>query len=124
LGDVTFGKRDETVELLDKLHGHIHLVRGNHDHSTSKMLSQYGGIFDTVQDYASIKLDGHRLILFHYPIMSWDGAHHGSWHMHGHSHGNLKSANGPMIDVGVDCWHYGPLSWDIARLELSQRATS
>lgn len=38
----------------------------------------------------------------HYPIMSWDRQRYGSWHLHGHSHGNLSESKGLMLDVGID----------------------
>lgn len=49
------------------------------------------------------------LVLCHYPLESWDRSHYGSYHLHGHSHGNTP-AKKFRIDVGVDCTDFYPLS--------------
>lgn len=50
----------------------------------------------------------------------WNGSHHGSIMLYGHSHGNLPG-NNQSTDVGVDCWDYSPCSLDqvVERLSLS-----
>jgi calcineurin-like phosphoesterase family protein len=34
-------------------------------------------------------------------LRTWDFAHHGSWHLHGHCHGSLKH-EAMTLDVGID----------------------
>ena len=49
-------------------------------------------------------------MLAHYAQRTWHGAFRGSWHLFGHSHGNL----GPYlksIDVGVDVHNFLPVSF-------------
>jgi len=55
-------------------------------------------------------------------MFSWRASAHGSWHLHGHSHGNFKH-NGLAIDVGVDCWNYAPVEWPEIKkvLEIKQK---
>ena len=54
--------------------------------------------------------------LNHYPMRSWDGKSHGSWHLYGHVHGRLaaEDAAHPWMltrDVGVDACDYRPVSF-------------
>ena len=48
------------------------------------------------------KSAGKKVVLCHYPIACWNRQHHGSWHLHGHSHGNYKIPEGKILDVGLD----------------------
>jgi len=50
------------------------------------------------------------IALSHFPQGDWDRKYHGSWHLHGHSHGNYIGA-GKVMDVGVDCTHYAPIDY-------------
>ena len=100
VGDFSFGNRKRTEEILDRLHGQIHLVRGNHDRAIKGALAQR---FASVQDYLELKTpDGTKVVMSHYPMVTWNKAHHGSWMLHGHSHGNLLDVGNRRIDVGVD----------------------
>lgn len=52
------------------------------------------------------------ITLCHYPMAEWDRAHHGSWHLHGHSHGKYRYNNGEKaLDVGVDNWDFAPVQF-------------
>jgi calcineurin-like phosphoesterase family protein len=110
LGDVCFAGTTKTLDFLDQLNGRIHLVRGNHDKGMSGQVLQR---FESVDKMMSIKVpvargDGintvYRIELCHFPMLSWDLAHYGAWHLHGHSHGNCKypHENARMMDVGID----------------------
>lgn len=108
LGD--FGYRigaDRTRELLRSLHGTKRLVIGNNDDDATIAAPEW----DTVTHYAEIELEGHFLILCHYPFRSWNRMHKGAWNLHGHSHGRLA----PLLrqaDVGVDAWTFEPVRLD------------
>ena len=99
LGDIAMGHKAQTIELLRKLPGRIHLIRGNHDNFNK---SQEEELFETVQDYKVLKYEGERLVLFHYPIQEWDRCYYGDIHLHGHSHGNLKDIKPNRFDIGWD----------------------
>lgn len=109
LGDVSFHGAERTAYLLYHLRGKIHLVRGNHDR-----LGDPGvvGRFLDVADYKKVSIDGRKLILCHYPLLTWDGAHRGSWMLHGHSHGSLRAPLTTRLDVGVDTHDLLPWSWE------------
>ena len=52
-----------------------------------------------------------RMVLCHFPMLTWNRSHFGVIHLHGHSHGNMKYPY-PMriMDVGVDCHGMAPIS--------------
>ncbi len=50
-----------------------------------------------------LSLGESRIVACHFPILSWRNMHHGSWMLHGHSHGRLDNTGaGKRLDVGVD----------------------
>ena len=107
LGDVSFGKKEETTEIIKRLKGEIHLIRGNHD---GKRLDT--GLFASCQDYKVLKIEQEYIVLSHYAMRVWDRSHYGSWMLHGHSHGSLNhEGQGKILDVGVDCFNFKPVSF-------------
>ena len=109
LGDFCLGKPDRVARLLHKLHGSINLVRGNHDRLPAWTERKFG----CAKDLARIKVEERKIVLCHYPILVWDGAHHGAWHLHGHSHGKLRDMGTTRLDIGVDTHpDLEPWSWE------------
>jgi calcineurin-like phosphoesterase family protein len=50
-----------------------------------------------------IRVDRQKIICCHYALRSWNASHHGSWHVYGHSHGDLEhTPYFKSMDVGVD----------------------
>lgn len=99
LGDFGFGSRDYLVSIINRLNGHKHFIRGNHDKSFPFRMS----------DYLEIKVPDaemdikQNIMLFHYPIAIWNKRHHGSWQLHGHCHGTFPSDDfHARLDVGID----------------------
>ena len=80
LGDFSLHNTKLAKEIVKQLHGKKYLIRGNHDEKDMKDL------FDDMWDYKKIKDNGRTLILSHYFIPSYDGAHRGYIMLHGHSH--------------------------------------
>ena len=97
---------------------HVHLVRGNHDDSWSQGTGS--NVFESEQDYLEIApgyARGHKLVLFHYPILSWNGRRRDAIQLHGHVHTKGSDANEKnrsrgllRYDVGVDANNYAPVS--------------
>lgn len=126
LGDLSFGRPEDTLAMLRRLNGMKWLIRGNHD--SAENVKKYAEGLHVVKDYyeAFITTEKHgrqRYAMFHFPILSWSSQSHGSWHLHGHSHGNLilppSLATARIVDVGVDAtskWagHWGPITLDEA----------
>lgn len=106
LGDFAVSPKPDRIEmLLDSLNGIKHLITGNNDPDTVRLLSGWR----SVQPYAELMLDGVGCVLCHYAFRSWRNMHRGWLNLHGHSHGRLK----PMprqFDVGVDCRGFRPVT--------------
>jgi len=52
------------------------------------------------------------ITLSHYPMVEWEASHHGSWHLHGHTHGDYEDSYGrKLLDVGVDSNNFAPVSF-------------
>lgn len=101
LGDVSFGRIEESDALLKRLNGNIHLVQGNHDKG---VVNNYvAKRWSSVQPYLRLSVGRQLIIMFHYPIVEWDSMHYGSWHLYGHVHGKDMGLNDrKAMDVGVD----------------------
>lgn len=110
LGDFTFGKYDETVEVLNQLKGIKHLIVGNHDRkgSSEKLFNRdWEQYFVSRDDYLRLKVDGYKFALCHFPFASWE---RGYINLHGHLH-NLQGYKNKFMqyDVGVDANNYTPV---------------
>lgn len=122
LGDVSFGKQDETMEVLGQLNGKVHLILGNHDQMMTRGYLNH--CFHSIQDYKTIKIDGKHIVLFHFPIESWDRRQYCSLHLHGHIHGNTiecvtSKERKLRMDVGVDTRSdMAPWSWEEIKEKL------
>lgn len=90
----------------------IELVRGNHDPSARK----FKKVFDDCHDMLSLRGwsgGNERIVCCHYPLRTWQGLFAGAMHLYGHAHGAFDPV-GRSLDVGVDCWQYGPVLLDEA----------
>lgn len=110
LGDFCFGGKGKILDIFHRLNGQKHLVRGNHDVDAK----WFDELWASVQDYKSIRIEGQKIVMMHYPLLTWDKAHNGSWMLHGHSHHLLQPSTQPRIDVGVDGegYDFSPLSYE------------
>lgn len=77
--------------------------------------------FEAVLDYLELKpgeCHGTRMVLSHYPMLSWNGKRRGSIQLHGHIHAdrayNERNRQRGILryDVGVDANGYAPVSRD------------
>jgi calcineurin-like phosphoesterase family protein len=113
LGDFALHKnRVRLAEIFGRLNGVKNLIRGNHD---GNRIMELG--WEQAKDMHMLSLDGSKVILCHYGLRSWASMYHGSYHLYGHSHGNLPSV-GRSLDVGVDCWDYAPVSFEEIKVRL------
>lgn len=132
LGDMSL-KKGEIVRTLQRFQelgvNDLVVLVGNHD---------VKGAFDGVRnvtwqgDIKEIKLrslnqpsqEPVRCVLCHYPMRSWNASSHGSWHIHGHSHGDMREMYN-SLDVGIDnafklLGSYRPFTADDVRYHIGR----
>lgn len=112
LGDVSFASKEVTRDHLmyiKSLGVEHHLIFGNHDHKLRKELDFFKGCFDSVQDIKEITVGKKLIVMCHYSMRVWNRAHHGSWMLFGHSHGEMQ-VDGKSMDVGLDSRSSGDMS--------------
>ena len=121
LGDWSFGGIENIWRFIEQINcKNIHLIFGNHDIHIEKnkwvsyhhTLGSLGlqGLFKSTQHYLELTIDKQLIVLSHYPFSSWNRMFHGSWMLHGHSHGTLFQEElnthwyktSKIMDVGVD----------------------
>lgn len=107
LGDVSFGNRSMTKDIITRLNGHKTLILGNHDRRKSVKYWKDVG-FDEVSKYP-ILFENH-FILSHEPLNYVPGPF---MNIHGHMHS--KSMNNPKKYFSVSCEQidYKPIDFKI-----------
>jgi calcineurin-like phosphoesterase family protein len=105
LGDFAWG---DWGPALERLSGEIILIRGGHDKKEAK---KFASRFLHIADLLDIVVEGYTIVLCHYCLRVWNKSHYDSWHLFGHSHGQLP-ALGKSHDVGVDGHEFTPWSWE------------
>lgn len=85
LGDFCWLTEKYWGEILDKLNGKKFLIKGNHDLKTMTTSTQ--NRFIGIKDIHSIKYEGKRIIMCHYPLMSYPTSQASNCYMlHAHTH--------------------------------------
>ena len=117
IGDFTLGSMVHFRKWVNLLNGNIKIIPGSHDYRWMKDFIPT----DRVQvlpplvsiEFGNIKVNAYPtvFVLCHYSMQVWDRSHYGSYHLFGHSHGNLKGI-GRSMDVGVDTNNFYPYSLD------------
>lgn len=123
LGDISHHLTpEESNALIKRIHGKKYLILGNHDVTGDPEACRYDtGLFEWVDFYRKINVNGLTLVLMHYPMMTWPKARAGSVMLHGHIHAGPgynsanKEAEIRRFDVGVDANNYYPVSVDQIR---------
>ena len=110
----------DSVEEMDCKN--VTLIRGNHDGDWEDPDAPQ--IWEDVRDYLEIApgyAKGHRLVMSHYPMLSWNGKARGAIMLHGHIHSRGDRTNvrnrdreRPIFryDVGLDANECKPVSRD------------
>ena len=78
---------------------------------------------DVDATYVSGK-DQQLIVLSHYAFEVWRNSHHGSWHLHGHSHNNLPTPDSKLrLDVGVDnpLCNFSPISYNTIKEHMKNK---
>jgi calcineurin-like phosphoesterase family protein len=102
LGDVAFMSGSDAGRMVNRLNGTKILIEGNHDRKTLQDQT-FRSAFAEVHKYLQVVHDGHRIVMFHYPILEWDQMHRGALHFYGHLHGGKSGLEQyRAFDVGMD----------------------
>jgi calcineurin-like phosphoesterase family protein len=111
MGDWSFGGFENISEFRYRINcKNIHFIIGNHDHHIESNKENIRRFFASVNSYNEVnvahKSGNLKLILCHYPIVSWNNMRKNSYMIHGHQHlkGDQRFGNGKRMDVGM-CGH-------------------
>jgi calcineurin-like phosphoesterase family protein len=138
MGDLCMRDVDTAKWVMHALKGKIHFIMGNHDRD--KIIKRIDR-FETIHEYGTeilVKDDtitdkrakGHQqIIMSHYPILSWNRSHYGSWMIHGHCHGSLMKSNQDyykrkVMDVGCNVIDYTPISYQEVKSAMDKKVIS
>lgn len=120
LGDSIFGMGalDYWLKFLNSFAAkEVYIMPGNHFAGLQDLINKYGEEFQLgeklikiVPNYFEIQVGEQLIVMSHYPMASWNGINKGSFHIHGHTHGNLINTEigkvlyrKRVIDVGIEC---------------------
>ncbi len=114
LGDVVYSFDDEAIDILNTIrnsfpNSKFNLVLGNYDDANTDNLCRF---FDNLYNDTSIDINGNRVYLNHYPCAcksKIDENDEFNFAITGHIH-SLWKVQKNMINVGVDAWHFSPVS--------------
>ena len=118
----------EYNKYLNRLHGRVLLLRGNHDIASLDWVSDK---LIAVRDQAMIIVDGVKIFAQHYPCAAFNGDYHIYGHIHTLADGTCYGIDGDVTkvmrkntyDVGVDQNGYTPVSYwqlcDIFRKKMN-----
>ena len=102
LGDFNFLTSEEEKKMIASLHGHITLIRGNHDSRTKTYYNNLG--IELLE--GPIVDDTHDIIFSHEPIKTEPK---GLFYVHGHTH--EKDEEFPWgLNVSVERMNYMPIT--------------
>lgn len=105
LGDMLFGDKSKLPYFRKRINcKKILYIYGNHC-GFIRNNKEYQQLFDWCGDYLEIFAGSKLICCFHYSCKIWNESHRKSYHLFGHSHGNLPSEEHERsVDVGWDVW--------------------
>ena len=104
LGDAFWKNEEGSVQIIQRLNGHKHLIRGNHD----RIRSHLAAYWESIEDYAEIIDSGKLVILSHYPIPFYKNQRYGAAMLYGHVHNSqewqlLEKWKREQWSLGIPC---------------------
>ena len=126
LGDMFFVEVEKARAIMHRLNGMKRIVLGNHD-KLIRREPTLQALFDKIlPDLHEESINGTRIIMCHYPLLTWNKSNHGSIQLHGHQHNSnpISRPDRRCYDVGVDANGYMPVKLEniIARLSKIEPA--
>lgn len=88
LGDLFYRYKGRPADFLRKLNGRLHLIIGNHDYGILKDEDALSCFVDS-DKLRMITDSGRRVVMCHYPLITWNTKHFGTYHVYGHVHKNV-----------------------------------
>ena len=126
LGDLALKvHEDEVLKCLKRMNGQRYQLEGNHDQIAKKLAKK--GAFVWFRQLEELNLgqpyfnEKQKIVLCHYSMRVWHNSHHGSWMLHGHSHGMLPEDHTLSFDVGVDSWNFYPVSIEEVKAKMATK---
>jgi calcineurin-like phosphoesterase family protein len=108
-GDFTLWKNIKGIydNYINRLNGNHIFLKGSHDYWLKNKPNNQ--IWEK-----NIYFNGNKyhFVVCHYAMHTWPRSHYGSYHLFGHSHGNLE-LSGKRYDIGVDNNNFYPISADL-----------
>lgn len=90
LGDISWHNATKTIEIFNRLNGHIHLIKGNHENRLLKN-RELQSRFCEITDYKELDIgDGKGIVLCHYPIPCFKNHYYGWYMLYGHVHTSFE----------------------------------
>lgn len=134
-GDIGFCSAGKTCDFLKRVNGQKKLVWGNHD-SKFRNSSEYQmqkKLMGVIWDGDYLEFDHkfseakYKIVVSHFPFLTWNRAHHGAVQLHGHSHSpferrNTQGENVRQMDIGLDGNAMFPHDMDDICSEMSRRS--
>ena len=104
LGDAFWKNEENSINIIKKLKGRKHLIKGNHDRVKGKLRDYY----ETIEHYLEVADNGRRVILSHYPMMFYNNQHGGSIMLYGHVHNTrewkfIEKWQKELWETGIPC---------------------
>jgi 3-oxoacid CoA-transferase subunit A len=116
IGDLAYRSAESVSKLLDQLNGIKHLIIGNHDTKWMKRID-LNNYFASVEKLIEIEDDGRKVVLCHYPLMTWGGRN--SYMIYGHIHNTKNGSYWPLLktmeralNASVEVNDYKPVTLD------------
>jgi len=112
LGDFAFNS-EQGIDALNHLKGRWHFIIGNHDRSLSKIVNLSRKEIFGIDKIREVKVDKQEITLCHYPMVSWNKSHYGTWQLFGHHHQKTyEEIKGKRLNVTINMHDYKPWSFD------------
>jgi len=123
----------QAESLLSTFNGNVYYLPGNHENHMDlirrhwRIMPQLYEVRIEDEDTETLRQS---IVMCHYALRTWNKAHHGAWHVYGHSHGGLMNDNGEMMqdnphtlsmDVGVDSNDYYPFLYEDIKAHMATK---
>lgn len=122
LGDMFFCEVEKARAIMHRLNGMKRLVYGNHD-KIIRREPTLQALFDRIlPDLYEEAINGVRIVMCHYPLLTWNKANHGAIMLHGHQHNKvaITATDRRRYDVGVDANGYMPVKFQNIMAQLQK----